>query len=623
MADRPISGLVAAEQITAPDLFVLEQNGTAKKLTGQILLNWLTAAADGHGGISGISKLSTSGLVDTYRIALADTTTFDFAVTNGKGINRITKTSTSGLVDTYTITYNDGTSGTFTVTNGAKGDKGDNAYIWIKYASQEPTEASNSFGDAPDGWLGVYFGTLDTAPTDWKQYAWYKIRGDKGDTGEPATLISSSVTYQVGDSGTIIPSGVWSESVAVVPQGKYLWTKIVHQFNTGNPVTAYTVSRMGLDGLGSVVSVANISPDANGNVPLTAADVNALPLGGGTMTGGINMNGQTLNGLNPPTEGTSAVNKDYVDAINWFGDGTSIPSGSDLDTYTTEGKYYCGSTSTSATLINSPVNNDNFVMFVFKRTHGVSINQLIITLNGALHVRGASSNGALREWRAILTDTNLNRINADIADVTKKISPKNLLDNSDFTDLITQAGILGKHGTDTYFADRWKTGGYAPTYDKTSRTITFDSSGSSMIRQKVAGSISGKTVTLAVKASNVSGNAYLSEQTAQSGHADVTIKTGVTTHTFTASDDMYVLIWSSSGASLCVDWVALYEGEYTADTLPEYRPKGCGLELLECQRYYQIRSVNNIAAIDMRPLMRLTAPTITEENGGFAYSADL
>lgn len=34
-------------------------------------------------------------------------------------------------------------------------------------------------------------------------------------------------------------------------------------------------------------------------------------------------------------------------------------------------------------------------------------------------------------------------------------------------------------------------------------------------------------------------------------------------------------------------WAALYEGEYTAETLPEYQPKGYGAELAECKRYYQ------------------------------------
>ena len=45
MADKAISELIAAEQIKAADLFVLEQDSAAKKLTGQILLNWLTAMA--------------------------------------------------------------------------------------------------------------------------------------------------------------------------------------------------------------------------------------------------------------------------------------------------------------------------------------------------------------------------------------------------------------------------------------------------------------------------------------------------------------------------------------------------------------------------------------------------
>ena len=277
MADKAISELINAEVITATDMFVLEQNGTAKQLTGQVLLNWLTAAADGHGGISSIAKVGTEGLVDTYRITLADTTIFDFMVSNGRGINSINKTSTSGLVDTYTIAYNDGTSSAFTVTNGAKGDQGDNTYTWIKYASQEPTEASHSFGDLPDSWIGIYWGSEDTAPTDYTKYQWYNIKGDKGDTGAPATLVSSVVSYQASDSGTVTPSGSWYSNVPTVDQGQYLWTRVVTTFNTGNPIVSYSVARMGRDGEGAVATVAGVGPDPTGNIPVTAADVGARP----------------------------------------------------------------------------------------------------------------------------------------------------------------------------------------------------------------------------------------------------------------------------------------------------------------------------------------------------------
>lgn len=339
MADKSVGELIAAQSVTPTDLFVLEQNGTAKKLTGQILENWLVSFADGHGGIQSIKKLSTSSLADTYRITLADTTTFDFVVTNGRGITGISKTSTSGLVDTYTIRYNNGTASNFTITNGAKGDKGDNAYTWIKYANQQPTAASHSMGDIPDAWMGIYTGTLAEAPTDWTKYKWYRVRGDQGATGAPATLTGRSVTYMASDSGTVVPSGSWSSDVPTVTRGWYLWTRVVLTFNSGSPVTYYSVSRMGLDGNGAVSTVNGQIPDSTGNVKLTGANITGssgqsiaaeldakvdedalndamalrLPLQGGTMTGDIDLGGNALTNVKSPAEDADAATKGYVD----------------------------------------------------------------------------------------------------------------------------------------------------------------------------------------------------------------------------------------------------------------------------------------------------------------------
>lgn len=281
MADKAISELVAAEQIKSTDMFVLEQDGTAKRLQGQTLLNWLTAAADGHGGISNIAKSGTDGLVDTYTITLADTTTKTFTVTNGNGLTAFEKLSTVGLVDTYRFTRSDGTYFTFAVANGAKGDTGEASHVWIKYASQQPTASSHSMGDLPDAWMGVYSGTATEAPDDWQQYTWYQIKGEKGDTGAAATVTGTTVEYMVSDSGTIVPSGSWSTTIPTVPQGKYLWTRVTTTFNTGSPAVSYSVTRMGIDGAGSVSTVNDKSPDESGNVVLTAADI--------TTSGGVSV----------------------------------------------------------------------------------------------------------------------------------------------------------------------------------------------------------------------------------------------------------------------------------------------------------------------------------------------
>lgn len=482
MADKAISELVSAEQITATDLFVLQQNDTAKKLPGQVLLNWLTAAADGHGGIKSIEKLKTSGLADTYRITLADTTTFDFVVNNGRSIRSIVKISTSSLVDTYRISYNDNTTDTFAVTNGEKGEKGDNAYIWIKYASQEPTASSHSFGDLPDAWIGVYFGTSSIAPSDWQQYKWYQWKGAKGDKGDPATLVSSNVEYQVSSSGTVVPSGSWSSSVLVVPQGMYLWTKITNTFNTGSPVISYSVSRMGLDGSGSVSSVANISPDENGNVPLDAASVKALPIGGGTMEGAINMNGQSLFGLNAPTKNDQAANMGFV-------------------------------------------------------------NQQV-----------------------------------------RKAAPHNLLDNSDFQNPVMQAGFDGLHGSERYVIDRWRRLYGIGVVSEVSNGILISGADTECyINQKIdITNIVGKAVTMAVCTSEegiLCGSVVLQENTDMQVFVS---KNGL--HLMTNGGGFTIRV--IAGYAYTVEWIALYEGEYTADTLPKYQPKGYGAELLECQRYY-------------------------------------
>ena len=103
-------------------------------------------------------------------------------------------------------------------------------------------------------------GWKDTIPemTSNKKYLWnYKIiTYDKAPTQEitnPEVIgiyggNGSSVTYQVGDSGTNKPEGEWTETIPEVPDGKYLWTKVMMQQSDGSFTESYSVSYKGTSG---------------------------------------------------------------------------------------------------------------------------------------------------------------------------------------------------------------------------------------------------------------------------------------------------------------------------------------------------------------------------------------
>lgn len=58
----------------------------------------------------------------------------------------------------------------------------------------------------------------------------------------------SIVSYQIGDSGTEVPTGEWGLEIPEVPAGKYLWTRTETMYSDGSKTTAYSISRQGEDG---------------------------------------------------------------------------------------------------------------------------------------------------------------------------------------------------------------------------------------------------------------------------------------------------------------------------------------------------------------------------------------
>ena len=81
---------------------------------------------------------------------------------------------------TLTVNYTNGSSSSpLGPIRGAKGDTGDNAYVYIRYAANEPTSDSD-MKTTPDQWIGIYSGSASTAPTAYTSYTWYKIKGETG-----------------------------------------------------------------------------------------------------------------------------------------------------------------------------------------------------------------------------------------------------------------------------------------------------------------------------------------------------------------------------------------------------------------------------------------------------------
>ena len=114
-----------------------------------------------------------------------------------------------------------------------------------------------------------------------KVFSWaIAFRGQNGQDGEDGTSVtvsSTSVTYQVGTSGTTKPTGQWSTSIPNVPAGRYLWTKTVVNYSDGKSTEAYSVSRSASDGQdgqdGTSVTVTDTDityqKSSNGTTPPT------------------------------------------------------------------------------------------------------------------------------------------------------------------------------------------------------------------------------------------------------------------------------------------------------------------------------------------------------------------
>lgn len=372
MADKRIQDLTPATSVQTNDLFVLEQSGAAKSLSGQVLIADLATALDGHGGISDITYTApvSPSLDGTLTITLADNTSYTVTIANGKGISSVSS-SKSGLTTTVTIAFNDGTSSTFAVDDG-----NGIASIGVTYG------ISNSGSDP------IYVSSWENdpvAPTDQYPYGWTKIsitdslgnttdaysvtvKADdptitvgtvtassgspagatvtnsgtvhdpvldfsftlpKGDTGDTGDYIEPVVSYGTSTAAATEPSTWYNDPTSIsYAAGNFIWKKTDYTLHDGHTIqntVKEIIGYIGQNGSGSgtvtqITFNGDVFPDdGTGNVDMTvdAEDVGAIA------DPSTKSNGQVLTydssagewvAANPSTGNVNTVNSKGVDA---------------------------------------------------------------------------------------------------------------------------------------------------------------------------------------------------------------------------------------------------------------------------------------------------------------------
>jgi hypothetical protein len=192
---------------------------------------------------------------------------------------------------------------------------------------------------------------------------------------------------------------------------------------------------------------------------------------------------------------------------------------------------------------------------------------------------------------------------ADLGALDKNVHMYNLLDNSDFVHPVAQAGVNGAHGATGYAVDRWmRTSGATVSQAADGLKIVSDkTSWTAGIQQRIEAKRFADVMTFAVRGvfpvacrlfvyigsgTTNFGTAYF-----QGDAVERTLVLKLTKPDGLTGDEVVNVYISpdtgSTGTAAVVRWAALYEGEYTAETLPPYVPKGYAAELAECLRYYR------------------------------------
>ena len=211
-----------------------------------------------------------------------------------------------------------------------------------------------------------------------------------------------------------------------------------------------------------------------------------------------------------------------------------------------------------------------------------------ITSDKAVVISGEENKRLSEKWNDIYSKEEVNQL----------IPNPNLLDNSDFK--IWQRGTsFGVTAANTYTADRWTNGSGCTLFERTEN-------GAKMTGASVMNALMFRQI---MEHQNGTFDFTISAKVKSNGPFALVIETPgnyVDSETFPASDDFVEIsaafpsfninnsivrasIRSKQSSTLTVEcaWMKLEHGLIATP----WQPKGYGVELVECQRYYQIRTI--------------------------------
>lgn len=175
----------------------------------------------------------------------------------------------------------------------------------------------------------------------------------------------------------------------------------------------------------------------------------------------------------------------------------------------------------------------------------------------------------------INADTLGGQLSSYYAPITK-LTPRNLLNNSDFTNPVNQRGLNSYNGLFVNCIDRWliyqiSAQAYIHIENGYIRLVPGESLPDwALIQDFPVGTFTAGAYTLA--------------------YCDVDGNITINNNPIYEDNDLYsgevvqrVKLYGTEETKLI--WAALYEGEYTAETLPEYQSKGYAAEMAICKQY--------------------------------------